>query len=252
MDTYTYPRIYIYEGKYEHRLQKSHNTQPYSDTHTDKHTDTHIYTLVHIHTRIYIYTHTRTGWRRLIGSPKLQIIFHKWATKYRALLLKMTYKDKGSYESWPPCIYPSIYFLSNTPILQKSKLISIYLSITHTCCNRCRPPTRILQHLFAIAVYFTHLFCKQKTLYLCITHTYFAIVKSDIYQSMYHTPLTHWDLSHTIITHTYFATPTFSRWVSMSHTPSLHKWKPMSIYHTHLCCKSGNVYLSVCRWVRYI
>jgi len=42
-----------------------------------------------------------TGWRRLIGSPKLQIIFHKRATKYRALLLKMTYKDKGSYESSP-------------------------------------------------------------------------------------------------------------------------------------------------------
>ena len=37
-----------------------------------------------------------TGWRRLIGSPKLQIIFHKRATKYRALLRKMTYKDKGS------------------------------------------------------------------------------------------------------------------------------------------------------------
>ena len=49
----------------------------------------------------------RTGWRRLIGSPKLQIIFHQRATKYRALLRKMTYKDKGSYESSPPCIYDS-------------------------------------------------------------------------------------------------------------------------------------------------
>jgi len=44
-----------------------------------------------------------TGWRRLIGSPKLQIIFHKRDTKYRSLLRKMTYKDKGSYESSPPC-----------------------------------------------------------------------------------------------------------------------------------------------------
>jgi len=41
--------------------------------------------------------------RRLIGSPKLQIIFHKRATKYRSLLRKMIYKDKGSYESSPPC-----------------------------------------------------------------------------------------------------------------------------------------------------
>jgi len=48
-----------------------------------------------------VYTHT--GWPRLIGSPKLQIIFHKKATKYRPLLRKMTYKDKGSYESSPPC-----------------------------------------------------------------------------------------------------------------------------------------------------
>ena len=44
-----------------------------------------------------------TGWRRLIGSPELQIILHKRATKYRSLLQKMTYKDKGSYESSPPC-----------------------------------------------------------------------------------------------------------------------------------------------------
>ena len=45
-----------------------------------------------------------TGWRRLIGSPKLQIIFHKRAIKYRSLVRKMTYKDKGSYESSPPCM----------------------------------------------------------------------------------------------------------------------------------------------------
>ena len=45
-----------------------------------------------------------TGWPRLIGSPKLQILFRERATKYRSLLRKMTYKDKGSYESSPPCI----------------------------------------------------------------------------------------------------------------------------------------------------
>jgi len=43
------------------------------------------------------------GWRLLIGSPKLQIIFHKRATKYGSLLQKMTYEDEGSYESSPPC-----------------------------------------------------------------------------------------------------------------------------------------------------
>jgi len=50
-----------------------------------------------------------TGWRRLIGSPKLQIIFHKRATHYRSLLRKMTHKDKGFYKSPQPIrIYPRI------------------------------------------------------------------------------------------------------------------------------------------------
>jgi len=44
-----------------------------------------------------------TGWRRLIGSPKSQIIFHKRATRCTSLLRKMTYTDKGSYESSQPC-----------------------------------------------------------------------------------------------------------------------------------------------------
>ena len=35
-----------------------------------------------------------TGWRRLIGCLKLQVIFRKRATNYRALLWEMTYKDR--------------------------------------------------------------------------------------------------------------------------------------------------------------
>ena len=35
-----------------------------------------------------------TGWRRLIGCLKLQVIFRKKATNYRALLRKMTYEDR--------------------------------------------------------------------------------------------------------------------------------------------------------------
>ena len=44
-----------------------------------------------------------TGWRRLIGCLKSQVIVCKRATNYRALLQKMTYKDKASYESSPHC-----------------------------------------------------------------------------------------------------------------------------------------------------
>ena len=37
-----------------------------------------------------------TGWRRPIGYLKLQVIFRNRATNFRALLQKMTYKDKAS------------------------------------------------------------------------------------------------------------------------------------------------------------
>jgi len=69
-----------------------------------------------VYVGVYVYVHTLrsealvvTGWRRLIGSPKLQIIFHKRAAKYMSLLRKMIYKDKGSYESWPPCSAPAYH-----------------------------------------------------------------------------------------------------------------------------------------------
>ena len=43
-----------------------------------------------------------TGWRRLIGCLQLQFIFRKRATNCMALLRKMTYEDKASYDSTPP------------------------------------------------------------------------------------------------------------------------------------------------------
>jgi len=48
--------------------------------------------------------HTHTGWPRPIGCLKLQGIFCRRATDCRALLRKMTCKDKASYGSWPPSI----------------------------------------------------------------------------------------------------------------------------------------------------
>jgi len=51
-----------------------------------------------------------TGWRRLIGCLKLQVISHKRATNYTALLRKMTCKDKASYDSTPPFTAFTFYF----------------------------------------------------------------------------------------------------------------------------------------------
>jgi len=55
-------------------------------------------------TRMYLYCVIQTGWRRPIGCVKLQVIFRKRATNHRALWWKMTYKDKASYGSLPPCM----------------------------------------------------------------------------------------------------------------------------------------------------
>ena len=67
-----------------------------------------------------------TGWRRLIGSPKLQIIFHKRATKYRSLLRKMIYKDKGSYGSSPPCSIKCILIIIISLLYKKgSEILAI-------------------------------------------------------------------------------------------------------------------------------
>jgi len=44
-----------------------------------------------------------TGWRRLIGCFRSPVISRKRATKYRALLRKIIYKDKSSYDYTPPC-----------------------------------------------------------------------------------------------------------------------------------------------------
>jgi len=44
-----------------------------------------------------------TGWRRPTGCLQLQVIFCTRATNHRALLRKMTCKDKASYDSTPLC-----------------------------------------------------------------------------------------------------------------------------------------------------
>jgi len=51
----------------------------------------------------YVRGREHTGWQRPIGCLNLQVNFRKKAINYRALLRKITYKDKASYGSSPPC-----------------------------------------------------------------------------------------------------------------------------------------------------
>ena len=72
------------------------------------------------------------GWQRLIGCLKLQVIFRKRATNYRALLRKITYEDKASCECSLP--YVSKALLRN--IIYQNKVFcgfsSAYISNVST------------------------------------------------------------------------------------------------------------------------
>jgi len=69
----------------------------------------------------------RTEWRRPIGCLKLQVIFRKRATNYRALLRKVTCKDEASNGSSPPCSV-----LQNIRGTLPCSSISLCIC-THTC-----------------------------------------------------------------------------------------------------------------------
>ena len=75
-----------------------------------------------------LYT-SSAGWWRLIGSPKLQIIFHKRAITYRPLLREMTYEDTGSDESSPPCTQ---FVYTNES--QSEKMVYLYCVLVLCCC----------------------------------------------------------------------------------------------------------------------
>jgi len=80
-----------------------------------------------------------TGWQRCIIYLKLQVSFRKRATNYGALLRKITYKDKASYGSSPPCknspgifkkvkkslIFWELYILLKQPCILSKKALHI-------------------------------------------------------------------------------------------------------------------------------
>jgi len=137
--THTYTYIHTDILSHTHTYNLSHNGQLLVQF---VHIYTHLYTCIYAHTYVYTYIyntiHTHpTGWRRLIGSPKLQIIFHKRATKYRALLRKMTYQDKGSYESSPPCtMYVKSWPLFPTAVDSRQELTILTLSSPEYCLQQ--------------------------------------------------------------------------------------------------------------------
>jgi len=76
-----------------------------------------------------------TGWRRSIGCLKLQVIFRKRATIYRALLWKMTCEDEASCDSLYATLYPDL--TSRLPVTACCcPTWFIFMQHTATHCNK--------------------------------------------------------------------------------------------------------------------
>ena len=139
------------------RARACAHTHTHAHMHTCTHAHTHARTHPHTHTRIHAHTHTcthhthayihtvirllshtcvclshtykhspclATGWRRPIACLISWITFRKLATNYRALLREMTYKDKASYGSSPPCIGHFVSSFSRVHSLSPSHCFS--------------------------------------------------------------------------------------------------------------------------------
>ena len=69
----------------------------------NRHVNTYLFAHSYFDTHSTIAKSQRQVGEDSLDALKLQVIFCKRATNYRALLRKMTCEDKASYESTPPC-----------------------------------------------------------------------------------------------------------------------------------------------------
>jgi len=114
-----------------------------------------------------------TGWRRPIGCLKLQVIFRKRATNYRALWQKMTYEDKASYDSTPPCTY-------NARLLSHMNA-SCHIWMSHVRYEQITTERDVLTRLSRLGNKLLYMQVKIKYIYICI-YIYIYIYK---YEYMY-------------------------------------------------------------------
>jgi len=84
-----------------------------------------------IMSRINVSGPNNTGWRRPIGCLKLQVIFRKRTTNSRALLRKVTYEDKASYDSTPPCIIHTSRAAKSWRSKRSTSWVMSHISMNH-------------------------------------------------------------------------------------------------------------------------
>jgi len=77
-----------------------------------------------------------TKWRRCIGCLKLQVSFCKRATNYRALLRKITCKDKASYESSLLCMsHDSYTYVSSACMCTTAVCVRVFVRVCVCVCH---------------------------------------------------------------------------------------------------------------------
>ena len=129
---------------------------------------------------------------------KLQIIFHKRATKYGSLLWKMTCKDKRSYESSPPCILHMMQSLCAYIHVRIYTYVQSHTAVTHVLCtpsmyayiHMCRA-TR--QHVWLV----THVLCTPRDCMQSVSYDILCHIHRIKFSRMKSIWMNHIIMSHT-------------------------------------------------------
>jgi len=119
------------------------------------------YKYIYIHILLHVYIYRVTTRQKNVGCLKLQVIFRKKATNYRALLRKMTYEDKASYGSLSPFTYIYIYRVTTHWIktwlshdfVMKIYIYTYYYIYTYTCVVTLTWPWRDFGMNISIYIY---------------------------------------------------------------------------------------------------
>ena len=96
---------------------------------------------------------TNTEWRRCIGCLKLQIAIRKTATNYRVLFREMTYENKATFASLPPC-------------MKRTYMYEHVICVSYMWINMIKSKHPILNINKS-----QHPIPKMKTTYVCRFHT---------------------------------------------------------------------------------
>ena len=93
--------------------------------------------ITHMNESCHIRASCSTGWPRPIAYLHCQAIFRKRATNCRAVLWKMTHKNKTSCGSLPPCSRYASFFVCHYPSVPLCLYLSVSLCLVRLSVSLC-------------------------------------------------------------------------------------------------------------------